>query len=145
MKLVSRKVPKTLEDETVSLLPEDPEDMVSSPCFLALSSLSLLLSKFIPLVLCIVFHPLILRPCFYLYRYPSPSVIVTPSRLNSQHVLIKHSPYTTCLSFQATFCSDPDRFSPLVPLRQDANIVNSGMHTTSSSQGTSSMLTPSAK
>ena len=29
MKLVSRKVPKTLEDETVSLLPEDPEDMVS--------------------------------------------------------------------------------------------------------------------
>lgn len=91
MKLVSRKVPKTLEDETVSLLPEDPEDMVSSPCFLALSSLSLLLSKFIPLVLCIVFHPLILRPCFYLYRYPSPSVIVTPSRLNSQHVLIKHS------------------------------------------------------
>ncbi|KAK7423580.1 Translation factor pelota [Neonectria punicea] len=27
MKLVSRKVPKTLEEETVSLLPEDPEDM----------------------------------------------------------------------------------------------------------------------
>ncbi|EKJ79480.1 hypothetical protein NXS19_003373 [Fusarium pseudograminearum] len=27
MKLISRKVPKTLEDETVSLLPEDPEDM----------------------------------------------------------------------------------------------------------------------
>jgi hypothetical protein len=32
MKLVSRKVSKNLEDETVSLLPEDPEDMVSSPC-----------------------------------------------------------------------------------------------------------------
>lgn len=31
MKLVSRKVPKTLEEETVSLLPEDPEDMVRQP------------------------------------------------------------------------------------------------------------------
>lgn len=34
MKLVSRKVPKTLEEETVSLLPEDPEDMVRQPVFL---------------------------------------------------------------------------------------------------------------
>lgn len=33
MKLVSRKVPKTLEEETVSLLPEDPEDMVRQPVF----------------------------------------------------------------------------------------------------------------
>lgn len=29
MKLVQRKVPKVFEEETVSLLPEDPEDMVS--------------------------------------------------------------------------------------------------------------------
>lgn len=33
MKLVSRKVPKTLEEETVSLLPEDPEDMVRQRVF----------------------------------------------------------------------------------------------------------------
>lgn len=29
MKLVSRHIPKEFEDEQVSLLPEDPEDMVS--------------------------------------------------------------------------------------------------------------------
>lgn len=33
MKLISRKVPKDFEDEQVSLLPEDPEDMVSPPLF----------------------------------------------------------------------------------------------------------------
>jgi hypothetical protein len=93
MKLVSRKVPKTLEDETVSLLPEDPEDMVSSPCYL-------LPSKFIPLVWHVVFPLSTLRPCFDSYCYPSPSNVVTPSaaRLWPRYAAGQHSPYTTCLA-----------------------------------------------
>ena len=30
MKVTNRKIPKEIEDNYVSLLPEDPEDMVSS-------------------------------------------------------------------------------------------------------------------
>lgn len=90
MKLVSRKVPKTLEDETVSLLPEDPEDMVSKPSPLFLATLKLwLLAK------------LNLRPCSSLYRYPSPTIVVTPSShpISTYRMLhLQHSPYPTCLS-----------------------------------------------
>jgi|SRR6478735_7288857 hypothetical protein len=81
MKLVSRKVPNSLADETVSLLPEDPEDMVSSPC-------CLVPSKFIPLVCHIVFPLLSLRPCLYSYRYPSPSTVVTPSAVSGLDILL---------------------------------------------------------
>lgn len=77
MKLVARnKALSAYAEEAVSLLPEDPEDMVSSPC-----SCCLVPSKFIPLV-CHTVFPLstLYRPCLYsyCYCYPSPFIVVTP-------------------------------------------------------------------
>lgn len=129
MKLISRKVPKTLEDETVSLLPEDPEDMVSSsPCTLLRSSQTL---PHVPIVSIVT---------------PPPTIIVTPSFLISTHEILIY--ITTlvphvCSLAGTLFGCDPS--SPLAPLSQKTNMANSGMHTTSFCLATSSTLMPSVK
>lgn len=79
MKLVARnKALNAYAEEAVSLLPEDPEDMVSSPC-----SCCLVPSKFIPLVYHTVF-PLstLLDPASIpiVTVTPPPSSLSHPSR-----------------------------------------------------------------
>lgn len=77
MKLVARnKALNAYAEEAVSLLPEDPEDMVSSPCSCCLVS-----SKFIPLV-CHTVFPLstLLDPASIPIVTPPPPSLSHPPR-----------------------------------------------------------------
>jgi hypothetical protein len=69
MKLVSRKVPKNLEEETVSLLPEDPEDMVSRPIPQSLSPCLPPSASLVSLSIC---KPRPITPWFPISRFPFP-------------------------------------------------------------------------